>query len=178
MPDFTATSTMTIINVLHYSSIGELLINVELVADSPTVSNIKIEKRIEMADRIVDYKLSKIIDIDNLHILRNAGNTPDVINQLSQYKSAELQLVTSYSNNTGDALEPADIKYWRTAFDTLLADILNGKTEILSDGESLLTSSNMTGVNRTTEPYFGTGEYGKFDEDYDGVGASGNRDIN
>ena len=144
-----------------YSSAAQLLVNVPrlTIVVMPVVD---VELIIDQADNIIESDLSKVIDFDEV-TAADATTTPNYINLLSQYKTAERCLVSKYGAKR-QVEEQSDRQYWEQEYDDLLNKILDGTLDI-SD-ESLGSPSFENNVRDDVEPALGMGEQGGFiDED-------------
>ena len=121
-----------------------------------------VELIIDQADNIIESDLSKVIDFDEVTALDDL-TTPNYINLLSQYKTAERCLVSKFGAKRL-VEEQSDRQYWETEYNDLIEDIIDGTVDIAD--EALGTSSFQNNVRNDVKPALGQGEQGGFiDED-------------
>jgi hypothetical protein len=143
------------------SSVAQLRSNVPII-DITVLADASVEDRIDEADKFIESKLSKIIDFDEV-TYADGTTTPEYINLLSQYKTAELSLVAVYGLKR-DVDGQVDIEYWKKAFMELLMEIMNGEIDITDEAIGSIAFTN--NVREDVPPALGMGEQGGFiDED-------------
>lgn len=138
-----------------YSTITQLRENV-LRIEAGSFDDNAVIRRIAQADAMLEVDLSNMVDFTDMPIV---PNTPDYINKLSQYKTAELCLVALFSAKRM-VLEPSDWEYWKKLYDDLLNKILSGDIKIASLGTSEFGTSNFP--KNTIEPALGQNKRGEF----------------
>lgn len=143
------------------SSVDQMRANVPQItlAVMPIVD---VEARIDEADKLIENKLSKIVDF-SLVVYADGTTTPEFVNLLSQYKSAELCLVAKYGAKRR-VDEQSDITYWAKAYMELLTEIQEGDIDL---GVVAVGSPDFqNNVRKDVPPAVGMGEQGGFiDED-------------
>ena len=149
---------------MAYSSVAQLYSNVKLIAASyaePGRGTFALAA-ITTADQNVRVDIGNVVNTALIPVYGANPNTPEFVNLLSQYKSAEISLVRM-SGAHRQVTEIGDIDYWKGMYTTLLATVLAGKIPFtLSNGNSIGTGV-MTFSNDAlpdVEPYFGNDKYG------------------
>jgi hypothetical protein len=140
-----------------YSTTAELRANVS-ICDSDNISDATVENRITQADKKVQTDLSSKIDFSAIVV------NPDFINQLSQYKTAELCLVYLYGKKR-KVDENSDIDYWIQEYNDLLEDVKTEKVPLEDGSDPAVdigkSTSTVTNAARSgIEPALGQGKWG------------------
>lgn len=145
----------------NYSSTQQLRDNCKKLTTS-AISDAQVLTRLNEADDIVEQDLSIIIDF-TLVTAADATTSPKYINQLSQYKTAELSYIFIYSN-TRQGEDNPDVEYWQNMYKILLDKILDGTIDL---GDfAAIEGSFANNVKEDVIPALGSGEYaGYIDED-------------
>jgi hypothetical protein len=138
---------------MAYSTDAQFRGNVPRI-DTDEYSVIAVEGRIVEADKEINQDVSTCIDTSLIPAIDDASATPDYINLLSQYKTAELSLVAIYGYKR-EVTEVSDIQYWQKKYDDKLAEIKSGSIELeLSDGTDI--STGVGTFSRTARTWINT----------------------
>ena len=144
---------------MAYSTEAELRNNVS-IATVGNISSANVTQRIAVADKVIETDLNNVIDFDEIVV------TPDFVNLLSQWKTAELCLVYMYGKKR-KVEENSDIDYWQGLYDKLINDILmgvvtleDGSTPAVSISKGQQAFANTAKDN--IEPALGEGKWGDF----------------
>lgn len=142
-----------------YSTVTQLRDNVPRI-EVATFDDNQVIRRIAQADTTLEVDLSGVVDFTDMPLIGDVPATPDYINKLSQYKTAELSLIALFSAKRM-VMEPADWQYWKEMYDNLLKKIISGE---ISVGEALATSTFGTDnfPRHDVEPALGQGKRGEF----------------
>lgn len=152
---------------MAYSSVAQLRSTLKQVTTG-IMDDTKVGAQIDFADDELKTDLSGLIDFTLLPAYTDA-NFPKFINQLSRWKTCELCLVYSYSAKR-ETTQVDDISYWRDKYDDLIQRIRDGFISLtLVDGTSIIgtLSSTYEDPKANVKPYFGTGDYGTYQDDDD-----------
>jgi hypothetical protein len=145
----------------RYSAVSQLRSNVPRLT-ATVIPDADVEDRIDESDDIVETDLSKVVDFSTV-TAADATTTPKYINQLSQYKAAELSLVAKYGAKRMVETQ-SDRQYWEKMYNDLLEKILNGEIDITD--EALGSPDYQNNVKEDVPPAIGMGEYsGHIDDD-------------
>jgi len=151
-----------------YSQIAELRATLKTIT-TVMMDDAKVTAQIENADDEVKTDLSGIIDFSLVPTASTDPNFPVFLNLLSKWKTCELCLVYVYSAKR-ETTQVDDVTYWKNKYDELIKKIRDGLVTLaLVDGTVISGTSTMTYTNpkKGVKPYFGTGDYGKFQSDDD-----------
>jgi hypothetical protein len=154
---------------MAYSTQTQLENNVEVLERTyPTAGDRTAiaDERIALADSIVKTDCGRYIDFDLVPAVGASPATPEFINLLSQYKSAEMTLVR-LSSAIRKNKEMHDITYWQDLYNALKEKIADGLIDLeLSDGTTIgrggQTVSKRGKANTDITPYFGHRKYGRW----------------
>ena len=152
---------------MAYSTIAELRANTLKITTS-VLDDTAVTGRIGLADKRVETDLGNIIDFSLVPSIGSTPDTPDYINLLSQYKTAEYCLVTAYGAKR--ETKDTDVEYWQECYNKLLESILAGSVSLeLSDGTGIGkgTATFSRDSRDGVEPEFGTSKWGKFQTNSD-----------
>lgn len=152
----------------YYSTALQLQTNLAFLAKTfsgtttPTLTAF-CEERIALADKVVKTDLANVIDFTLVNDTGETPATPDFINLLSQYKSAELSYVRAGSvKRKFDEVD--DRMYWEREYNKLLGMVRSGMVKLVdSTGASVALGSVATfeaPERADTQPYFGEGQNG------------------
>lgn len=163
---------------MAYSTVAQLRNNVTK-ADSSEITDPNVDDRIAEADKEVEQDLANWIDFTLVPAIGDSPATPDFINKLSQYKTAELVLIKLFGAKRA-ADEVSDIQYWEKKYSNpdpasgetigLLERITAGGIPLeLSDGTDISKTSNkFTQDSRDNiKPALGLDELGEFESEED-----------
>jgi hypothetical protein len=143
------------------SSVTQLRDNVPRIT-SAVLADAAVESRIDEADKLVEQKLSLIVDF-TLVTVADGLTTPEFINLLSQYKTAELCCVSAWGAKR-KVEEQSDRQYWAGMYTELLTEVQNNEIDISDVAAGTNTFQN--NVREDVPPALGMGEQGGFiDED-------------
>jgi hypothetical protein len=143
-----------------YSTVAELRANLPTIL-STVYDDTKVGTRITQADINVIVDLSGVVDFDAVDAL---ATVPNVINLLSQYKTAEKVIYANYGLKITTSEIP-DIEYWRAQYNTLIDKVIAGEINILDvDGNSVMAgiSSFSNYAKNNIRPALGNDKYGEF----------------
>ncbi len=156
-----------------YSTKEQLRANVPKLSAAAYV-DASVDVKIAQADKIIAQDLANIIDFSLVPNITASPATPDFINLLSQYKTAEMSLTAKFGIKR-EITEVSDIQYWQKMYSNpnpgagetlgLLEKIKSGAIELeLSDGTAIgtgvgtFTRDSKDGI----EPALGQAKYGEF----------------
>jgi len=142
---------------MPYSTVTELRNNAKLVTID-LMDDTKVTDRIIQADKYIKSRLTGIIDFSLII------TTPDYINLLSQYKTAELCFIYLYGAKR-EAKNVNDVEYWRQNFEDLINSIIEGEVKLIDgSGNNIQDDTNLiNNISRPDiKPAFGLGDYGEF----------------
>lgn len=153
-----------------YSTVAELRAVLKQIT-SALIGDPVITDRIEDADFEVKTDLAGVIDFSVVPADSTDPNFPIFINLLSKWKTCELVLVYSYSAKR-ETTQVDDVTYWKNKYDELIKKIRDGMIPLeLVDGTSIAgtfsQTNTFTNKRKGVKPYFGTGDYGKYQDNDD-----------
>jgi len=156
---------------MAYSTETELKNNIKILEKSKTALQITalFTEREAMAKKIIKSDLSNCVDFTKVNEIDGSPATPDAINLLSQYKTAELTYVELGSIKRRFD-EQDDRKFWEIMYKELLNKIKTGQIKLTDeDGDSV--GNGVTEFSNTSKddvkPEFGYGKYGQYENDAD-----------
>lgn len=158
---------------MAFSTIAQFRLNVpKIIIDDYIDSNVTLQ--IAEADKRVKQDLNRLIDFDLIPAIGSSPDTPDFINLLSQYKTAELVLKSVFGAKR-EVTEVSDIQYWQRQYSNpmpppgeefgLLEKIKLGMIVLeLSDGTDVKSGpQRFTRDSRPNiKPALGVDEFGEF----------------
>ena len=155
--------------IMAFSTETELKDNVKVIENGFTSTEITaiFGSREAISKTIIKQDLANCIDFTKVKEINQSPKTPDFINLLSQYKTAELTYVRLGSVKR-KFNEIDDRMFWENMYNKLFEDIKGGKIELIdSNGKSVGTG--ITKFDHTSKkdvkPRFGFRKYGIFADD-------------
>ena len=154
---------------MAFSTETELKDNVKALEASFTGTEITgiFNSREAIAKKIIKQDLANVIDFTKVNETGGSPPTPDFINLLSQYKTAEFAYIRLGSvKRKFDEMD--DRMFWENMYKNQLKDIKTGKIDLIdSNGDSVGTG--ITTFEHTSKenvkPRFGYRKYGIFSDD-------------
>ncbi len=162
---------------MAFSTIAQLRKNV-IQVDTTEMSDADVTLRIAQADKEINQDLANYIDFSLVPAIGDSLATPNYINLLSQYKTAEFVLAALHGGGR-KIDEVSDVQYYEKRYSNpnpsvneregLLERIMSGSIPlVLSDGTSIAGTSHkfIQDSRKGIKPALGDDEFGEFaDED-------------
>ena len=120
------------------------------------MADLRVTDKIAQAEDIIKSDLSGVLDFD---LIDAAVTVPDYIRMLSQYKTAEMCLVSTFGAKRMIE-EQSDRQYWERMYKNLKENVLAGNVPLGAFG--LAGGAFQNNVRENITPALGTGEFGGF----------------
>jgi len=153
---FIFSETVPVTSTDRYSTVSQLRSNVPRITVDVMETEDVIDK-INQADSILEQDLANVVDFTSMPSITDDPATPNYINLLSQYKTAEMCLVSRYGAKRR-VEEQSDRQYWERMYNELLQKILAGGVDL--GDYSAGTSTFDYNTKEDVPPALGMGEYG------------------